>query len=195
LLYIENKSVRETYEIMINSEETKLNKKTVARYFNLLNLFSFEFYMEKLDSTFFDGEVELDETLLFKEKKTTAIHRRYKLGKIWIFGLRKRNSKEFLVFPIAARDSSAIITNILKYVKQGSKLYTDCYSVYVNTRAFPMKSKLEIYGYNYQFINHKFEFVSKIFNHVHTNTVERLWRELKADIKMRRKLGINIYYI
>jgi len=69
LLYIENKSVRETYEIMINSEETKLNKKTVARYFNLLNLFSFEFYMEKLDSTFFDGEVELDETLLFKEKK------------------------------------------------------------------------------------------------------------------------------
>jgi len=70
MLYLENKSVREAYDILQHSSESnKINKKTVYRYFQIFDQISMEFYQYKLNTTFFEGEIELDETLLFKEKK------------------------------------------------------------------------------------------------------------------------------
>ena len=66
-----------------------------------------------------------------------------------------------------------------------STIYSDCYGAYVNNKTFPRQSKLIEYGYNHQFECHKQEFVSGIFKHIHSNTVERFWRELKKDMKIK----------
>jgi len=161
------------------------NIKTVERYFNILLNISFEYYQDALDTTFFKGDIELDETLLFREKKSKAKHRSYQLGKIWVFGIRKRLSKEFLIIPVVSRTEEKLHSIILKYVSLDSTLYTDCYSAYVNNKVFPKESKLVHYGYSHQFVNHTEEFVSQIFPQIHTNTVERLWKELKKDVKMK----------
>ena len=52
--------------------------------------FSLENYKINLDTTIFEGEIEIDETLLFNEKKTSARHRSNKLGKPWILRIKKK---------------------------------------------------------------------------------------------------------
>ena len=185
--YLENRTIKDVYKILISSDlNFQVNIKTIRHYFNIFDQFSLEYYKIKLDTTVFEGQIEIDETLLFKQKKTSARHRYYKLGKIWILGIKKRNSNDFLILPIASRSQTAIISVILRYVKSDSYLYTDCYSAYVDNRAIPKKSKLACYGYKHQFVCHKEEFVSTLFPTIHSNTVERLWRELKNDFRIRK---------
>ena len=185
--YLENRTIKDVQRIMESlGIDFKTNINTIRHYFNMFDEFSLEYYKIKLDTTIFEGEIEIDETLLFKEKKTSARHRSYKLGKLWILGIKKRYSNDFIVLPIASRSQSAIISEILRFVKPNSYIYTDSYSAYVNNRAIPKKSKLTSYGYNHQFICHKEEFVSSLFPNIHSNTVERLWRELKNDFRMRK---------
>ena len=86
----------------------------MRRYFNILNLISFGYYNEKLETTFFYGDVEIDETVIFKEKKSKARHRPYKLGKVWIFGIRKRSCKDFIIIPVASRHQEVLHKVILK---------------------------------------------------------------------------------
>ena len=100
--------------------------------------------------------------------------------------MRRRYSKDFLVTVVQARKSSDLIPTILRHIEIGSTIFTDCFSVYVNNQRFPKESKLIEYGYNYQFVDHSKEFVSPLFDHIHTNTIERLWREIKVDLKRKR---------
>jgi len=64
---------------------------------------------------------------------------------------------------------------IVTHVKKHSTLYNDSYSAYVN--------HYKKIGYCHKFINHQAHFVSSIFEDIHTNTVERLWRTVKTDLK------------
>jgi len=100
--------------------------------------------------------------------------------------MRKRHSKEFLIGVIKSRQDSDLIPFILKHVEIGSTIFTDSFFVYVNNRKFTKESRLTNFGYYYQYVDHSKEFVSELFDHIHTNTVERLWRELKADLKNKR---------
>ena len=144
-------------------------------------------YQQKLRSTHLKGEIEIDETLLFKEKKTFVKKRRpYKLGSVWLLGSRQRGTKTFIIIPVVKRDEASLMSCILKYVNLESTIYTDSFSVYVNNRQFIKKSKLSDYGYKHQFLDHSVEFVSELFTHMHTNTVERLWKEIKLDLKVKR---------
>ena len=53
-----------------------------------------------LDSEPLEGDIELDESHLYKEKKSHALHRSYKLRSVWIFGMKDRKSKNFLLIPM-----------------------------------------------------------------------------------------------
>ena len=97
-----------------------------------------------------------------------------------LFGMRKRNSSDFIVFPVEKRDMATLHFLILKHIETNSTIYTDCFSVYVNNRVIPKTSHLERYGYTHLYVNHKIEFVSSIFNDVHTNSIESLWKELRT---------------
>ena len=55
----------------------------------------------------------------------------------------------------------------------------------MNNRRIP-KSQLISYGYNHQFVDHSVEFVSQEFNHIHTNTIERLWMSIKCDLRSKK---------
>jgi len=61
---------------------------------------SFEKQMEYM---LLEKEIEIDETYLFREKKSSAPHRPYKLSSIWLFGLKQRNNNKFLLIPLKQR--------------------------------------------------------------------------------------------
>ena len=46
------------------------------------------YYEKYLDTFMLEGQLELDETQLFKEKKTSACHRSYALKESWVFGIQ-----------------------------------------------------------------------------------------------------------
>ena len=135
-----------------------------------------------------EGEIELDETQLFKPKKTSVIHRPYSSKDVWIFGMIERRTNHFIIIPLNSKTEKELHSYILRF---GSTLYSDCFSSYVNNHTFPKQSKLEEYGYLHHFINHKERFRSSIFQDIHTNRIKNLWGRLK---KCLRKMKMTSHY-
>ena len=54
---------------------------------------------------------------------------------------------------------------------------------YFNNRRRPAQSYLRGLGYYHYGINHSQRFVNRFNNRIHTNTIERSWREIKKLIK------------
>jgi len=186
-LFIQNKSPTQAYNILRNFYNDTLNKNTIYNYFKLFGEIAFSYYKSKLHSTILTGEIEVDETVVFKAKKTRARrYRRYQLQSMWLLGMIERKSKEFIIIPINSRNEFCLIMKMLKFIDCNSTIYTDCYSVYVNNRKFPKESRLVSYGYNNHWIDHSIEFVSSEFQHIHTNTIERLWRTIKTDLREKK---------
>jgi hypothetical protein len=188
-IFLDNKSAKDAYDILgYDFVNEKLNIKTARRYFSIFSEITLNYYQQRLSTEMLDGDIELDETYLFKEKKSFAGHRAYKLRSVWLFGMRKRNSPNFLIIPMTSREESTIHLTILKHVKRYSKIYTDSFAAYVNNHT--KLSKLIQYDYNHVFVNHRIEFVSSLFSEIHTNRIENLWKLVKGDLK---KKTCNIY--
>jgi len=132
-----------------------------------------------MDYMLLENEVEIDETHLFREKKSSAPHRGYKLSSIWLFGMKQRNSSKFFVIPVEDRKEETLIPIIRRHVKARSTIYSDSFAVYVNN--YQKESKLSKYEFIHYFINHKLEFVSSISHEIHTNSIESLWSLIKKD--------------
>lgn len=180
---------------------THVNENTIKRYFRIFNLIALAHYEQQLNSILLEGEVELDESHLVKEKKSFAPHRSYQLSSIWIFGIKKRDSKAkaFVIVPVESRDCATLLPYILKHIKLGTTIYTDSYTVYVNNNKFPRESKLDPYGYPHLFVNHRIQFVSPICKKIHTNGIESLWSDVKKDLRKMNlikvySLGIARYF-
>jgi len=58
-------------------------------------------------------------------------------------------------------------------VETGTQITTDCWRGY---------NKLSEFSYTHERINHSIEFVSHENSEIHTNTIERVWRDMRADI-------------
>lgn len=58
-------------------------------------------------------------------------------------------------------------------MKTGTRIITDCWRGY---------KRLSEMGYIHKTINHSVAFVSSEDNEIHTNTIERLWRDMRANI-------------
>lgn len=195
-LFLDNKTAYEAHNVLKYSFiNDGLNIKTVYKYFEFFNLIVHDYVDSKMQSMMLEGEVEIDETHLFKEKQSQAPHRQYKNSSQWLFGMRQRGTSAFIVVPVRERDKGTLQLLILKHIKVGSKIYSDCYSVYVNNRVTPKTSHLQKYGYIHAFVNHKVEFVSAIFNTVHTNTIESLWKEIKNYLRKTRSTSKFLFSI
>ena len=90
-----------------------------------------------------EKEVEIDESHLFREKKSSTPHRQYKHGHIWLFGAKERNSSKFFIIALKNRTEATLIPIIRKHIKIGSTIYSDSFSVYVNNNR--KESKLQKY--------------------------------------------------
>ena len=62
--------------------QDKLGLNTIKHYFDIFDCVVMEYYISQLNSKVFDGEVEIDESHLFKEKHSFTPHRNYALGSV-----------------------------------------------------------------------------------------------------------------
>ena len=190
-MFIDQKTSKQAWDILsYNFVNQPLNIKTVRKYFSLFSRISLHYYIQQLSLILLDSEVEIDETFFFRGKKSFAPHRHYEYGNIWVFGIKKRQSSQIIIIPVASRDEATLTSIILKFIKIGSHIYSDSFSVYVNNHTFPKKSKLEKWGHIHQYVNHRIEFVYEIFEEIHTNGIESLWKDMKWEFK-KSKTVVN----
>ena len=89
-----------------------------------------------------------------------------------------RTTKQIFLNCVEKGDRETLIPLIETNIEKGSTIYSDSWAPYFI---------LGEIGYNHGMVNYSKEFVSD--RGVCTNTIESLWGELKADLKIRR--GFN----
>jgi transposase-like protein len=121
-----------------------------------------------------DGKkVEVDETHVAVRK----YHRGRELVSehYWVVGGTCRESKKVFMTPVLDRTRQTIYQVLEEYVEVGSVMYTDDWRAYRG---------LEALGFaEHNVVVHKWYFVDPDDRDIHTQNVERLWRELKDHIK------------
>lgn len=70
-----------------------------------------------MESMILEGELEIDEAHLFKEKQSSAPHRHYSHSSQWLFGIRQRGTSNFIVVPVKSPDEKNLQLIILKHIK------------------------------------------------------------------------------
>ena len=130
--------------------------------------------------------VEIDETVIVKRKynKGRAIK------EVWIFGgIERESGKCFVIELLVAfnienlskderlkrlpRDKATLLPIIQKFIRPGSIIYSDGWGAY---------NCLSEYGYTHDTVIHKTNYVNPDNNVVHTQTIERMWKDLKEWI-------------
>ena len=118
--------------------------------------------------------VEIDETFFCKRK----YGRGRMLSDVWLFGGIERVSKRKFIIPLHKkgqdRSAKTLIPLIKKYIRSGSTIISDGWAAY---------GSLSNEGYSHRVINHSENFVHPEDRSVHTQTVERLWRNVKEWAK------------
>lgn len=120
--------------------------------------------------------VEIDESKFGKRK--------YSVGRIiegqWVFGGVCRETRSCFMVPVDKRDSETLLRVIKDKIEPGTTIISDCWKAY---------NCLSQSGYEHMTVNHSMNFVDPD-TQAHTNTVERLWREVKSKVPLfgrRRK--------
>ena len=91
----------------------------------------------------------------------------------------------FLVFLVQGKYQNSLLPIIHQHCDQGSTVISDSMASYVNYRNG--QSHIENMGYDHFWVNHSNEWVNQNFSDVHTNTVERGWRNLKSSISVTKR--------
>lgn len=178
-----------TYNLInsaLEENHPKISLSTIKFPYKKLRIIISNYVKQKMTNLLLDGAVEIDETLIYRKKIQGNSQSRPRKIQIWLIGIVSRINKEFIVYQITQRNEQTMIPLILKHVAFNSEIYTDSYSVYVNNRCRPKRSRLEPLGYVHGFVNHKIEFVSSIYDQINTNKIERTWRSLKSLINIQK---------
>ena len=105
---------------------------------------------------------------------------------MWVFGGIERVSKKKFIVPLHKdgqdRSANTLIPLIKKFILPGSVIISDGWSAY-NT--------IGNEGYTHKVVNHSENFVDPDDPSVHTQTIERLWRDVKEWCK---RPGIRFEY-
>jgi transposase len=141
--------------------------KTAWRMCNLIRK-----YMGYVDGDYPIGgpgkTVEADETFIGgKQHHGDAPH-----DKAIVFGIVERNGDVLTRF-VRGRRQPDLLPHIKKFVKPGSKIYTDDWTGY--------KALTERFGYEHEAVNHSAK--EYVRGDVHTNTIEAFWANVKRGIK------------
>ena len=132
-------------------------------------------------------EVEIDETQF--------VRRKYERGRavrdIWLFGGIERVAKKRFVVALIGdvgerRDKTTLQGLIKKFIKPKSVIYSDAWGAYRGLE------DIEGCGYVHRVINHSENFVDPVDPQIHTQNIERLWRDIKEWAK---RPGIRSQYL
>ena len=121
-------------------------------------------------------EVEIDETQFVRRK----YNRGRLLKDIWLFGGVERISKKRFVVALTGevgerRERATLIPLIFKFSKPKTIIYSDTWAAY--------RGLEEHNNYVHKVINHSEHFVDPEDPTVHTQNIERLWRDIKERSK------------
>ncbi|RUS71147.1 hypothetical protein EGW08_021092 [Elysia chlorotica] len=137
--------------------------------------------------------VEIDETLITRRK--------YNRGRlptqIWPFGGIERVTKRKFIVPLTGdvaenRTKETLLPLITKYIVKGSVIYSDAFRSYhtikdlgsvIYSDAFRSYHTLKDLGYTHCVVNHSKNFVDPEDPNVHTQNIERLWKDVKSWVK------------
>lgn len=97
------------------------------------------------------------------------------LSQIWLFGGIERESKKLFLVPLVEPlsrncDAETLIPLIKKYILPGSIIVSDGWTAY---------QTISEHGYEHQIRNHAEYFVDPENPDIHTQNIERLWRDVK----------------
>ncbi|MGL5708755.1 MAG: transposase [Aeromonas sp.] len=161
-------------------EQTDLSKTTICEYFSFFKRLICENGSE-LNSEKIGGEnsvVEIDETLLFKNKNHVG---RVLAGqKLWLFGGFDRLTKQVKLNLTLRRRKFDCENFLSSCVHCNSTIYTDCWKGYL---------KLNELGFIHETVNHSVNFVNPENREIHTNHIERLWRSVKKFVRGSNSLN------
>ena len=169
LLFV-NLFLRKYFSYQVIRDELKLSDKTITDWSSfcreVLVSWCLNNSAEKIGG---DGQiVEIDESKFGKRK--------YNVGRViegqWVFGGVCRSTKQFFMVPVERRDSDTLLEIIKDKIEQGTTIISDCWKAY---------NCLSKEGYQHLTVNHSINFVDPT-TAAHTNTVERRWREAKANV-------------
>jgi len=111
--------------------------------------------------------VEIDETYIGGKSHVSGGH-----DKMSVLGIVERNG-DVLTRPIKARGHQDLLPPIVKFVKPGSKVYTDDWPGY--------DALTPRFGYEHESVNHSAK--EYVRGDVHTNSIEGFWSNVKRGIK------------
>ena len=116
--------------------------------------------------------------------------RKYNVGRLvegqWVFGGICRETREFFLVPVEARNAETLLQVIKDYIESGTTIISDCWKAY---------QCLTSEGYKHLTVNHSINFVDPDTG-AHTNTIERRWRDTKNLVsKYGRKKAHFVGYL
>ena len=94
---------------------------------------------------------------------------------LWVFGGVDTVTKRAFVHIVNNRTRATLLPIIQQLIIPGSIIWSDTWAPYFT---------LQQHGYQHQMVNHTEEFVRP--DGVHTQEIESLWNQIKAEIKIRR---------
>lgn len=121
--------------------------------------------------------VEIDESVMTKR----MYNRGRKMSEIWLFGGICRQTGERFIFQVPERSADYLIPLIQVYIKPGTTIHSDGWAAYNEIKNLPQ-------NYNHLIVNHSENFVDPETG-CHTQSVERMWREVKRVKRIME--GIN----
>ena len=116
--------------------------------------------------------VEIDESISAKRKNNTG----RVLQEIWVFRRVCRETHEQFVFEVLNRKSRTLLPIIQHMILPGSIIHTDGWKAYNNIPTLSGR-------YTHMVVNHSRNFINPQTG-AHTQTVERMWREVKRIRRM-----------
>lgn len=112
--------------------------------------------------------------------------RKYNRGRIingqWVFGTVERVSGKMFIVPVKDRTNTTFIDIIKRRIAPGSIIHSDCWRALRN------------YGYDHHVVNHSKNLVDPQTG-VHTQNIERLWRDMRGAIPRFGIVKSHIHYL
>lgn len=180
------------------------SRNTVVNWTNFIRerISEFQDTREKIGGV--NSVVEIDETLMRGRRKN---HQgRYLIGDYlgeepdhnlrrsnygnrvegpWVFGMIKRGTRRIRMFYVEDRSRETLYPIIFEHVNKDSKICSDQWAAYATLGTFFS---------SHETVNHSENFINPNDSTVHTQTVERVWREAKVMLLVNLR-GVPLIHL
>lgn len=117
--------------------------------------------------------VEIDESCFFKRKNNQG----RVTNPIWVFGAVERGTGRLYVRVVDRRNADTLLPIIENFIfKDTDLVISDCWRAY---------QRLPSLGYHHASVNHSQNFVDPQNRHIHTQTIENRWGQMKSLLRKR----------